>query len=136
MVFVKVSFELELSPIPVMVYADSNRLCQVIVNLVNNAVKYSPEHSPVQVGINQYQCVAIIQVSDAGSGIPKEQQEHIFEPFYRTPDVQTSAKSGLGLGLAICKDIVERHGGRIWCDSCSNKGSCFFVELPWPDPEQ
>src|SRR5437660_621763 len=68
--------------------------------------------------------------SDNGPGIPKNEQSRIFEPFYRGSDVQTTVKSGLGLGLTICKDIVERHAGRIWCRSRPGKGSIFIVELP------
>jgi len=69
-------------------------------------------------------------VHDSGQGIPKEEQKYIFETFYRSPDAQTARKSGWGLGLAICKDIVERHGGCIWCESRVGGGSTFFVELP------
>ena len=72
----------------------------------------------------------VIQVQDAGQGIPQQQLKLIFETFYRAPDARTSSKDGWGLGLAICKDIVERHGGRIWCDSTPGKGTTFTVELP------
>lgn len=113
-----------------MLLVDCDRIAQVIVNLVSNAIKYSPERSPVEVEINSQQGNALIQVRDYGRGIGKDQQEHIFETFYRTPDAQSSAKFGLGLGLAISKDIVERHGGRIWCESQVGKGSTFFVDLP------
>ena len=109
---------------------DCDRIAQVMVNLVSNALKYSPEGTPVEVDIDSQQGNALIQVHDHGKGISKDQQEHIFETFYRTPDAQSSAKFGLGLGLAISKDIVERHGGRIWCESQVGKGSIFFVDLP------
>lgn len=113
-----------------MVHADTDRLNQVIVNLVMNALKYSPEESAVQVSVSQHGNRALISVSDAGSGIPGDQQALIFEPFYRSPEFCVSAKSGLGLGLAICKEVVERHGGHIWCESDVGQGSTFFVELP------
>ena len=109
---------------------DCDRIAQVMVNLVGNAIKYSPEHSPVEVDVSSKQGNALIQVRDHGKGIARDQQEHIFETFYRTPDAQSSAKFGLGLGLAISKDIVERHGGSIWCESQVGKGSTFFVNLP------
>src|SRR5258708_4488869 len=109
---------------------DSNRLSQVVVNLVSNAIKYSPQESPVQVQVVERDSVAVIEVHDAGKGIPKEQQAYIFEPFYRAPDAEVSSKRGMGLGLAISKDIVERHGGRIWCESKRGQGTTFFVELP------
>ncbi|MDQ6662482.1 MAG: HAMP domain-containing histidine kinase [Chloroflexota bacterium] len=122
--------QLDMSSLEVMLYADAYRLKQVIVNLVNNAIKYSPEESLVKVFVGQQQNIGILEVSNLGSGIPGEQQARIFEPFYRAPDVQLTSKSGIGLGLTICKDIVERHGGRIWCRSYPEKGSTFIVELP------
>jgi len=122
--------ELEMPMVPVTLKADSERLNQVVVNLVDNALKYSPEDTAVKVSIGQYDDIALLRVHDAGPGIPEEQQTLIFEPFYRVTNVQSSWKSGLGLGLAICKDIVERHGGHIGCNSQVGKGSVFFVGLP------
>src|SRR5207244_2372059 len=120
---------------PVMLEADRERLSQVVINLVSNAVKYSPEDCPVQVHVSQHDEEASIQVCDGGPGIPLDQQTRIFEPFYRTPTVQCSSKRGLGLGLTICKEIVEQHGGRIWCDSCEGKGTTFSVALPLRFPQ-
>src|SRR5205823_10968568 len=105
------SIELEGPATPVMLKADSERLSQVVTNLVSNAIKYSPDESPVQVSVQQRDKVVVIEVHDGGLGIPKEERKHIFETFYRSPNAQTARKSGWGLGLAICKDIVERHGG-------------------------
>ena len=124
------TIELEAPPIPVMLQADSGRLEQVVINLVSNALKYSPENSPVKVLVDQHRDIGVIEVCDQGIGIPKDEQSHIFEPFYRGSDVQTTVKSGLGLGLTICKDIIERHSGRIWCRSRLGKGSTFIIELP------
>lgn len=115
---------------PVIMQADEARLSQVIVNLVNNALKYSPPDSIVQVFVDKRRDIDIIEVADTGPGIPQEDRAHIFEPFYRSPNVCTTSKSGLGLGLAICKDIVQRHGGRIWCRSQVGRGSTFIVEMP------
>jgi len=114
----------------VQMYADVERLHQVVVNMVSNALRYSSEQSLVKVQVYQNRDIGIIEVQDNGSGISKDLQAHIFEPFYRGPQEQVSSKSGLGLGLAICKDIVERHDGRIWCRSRLGKGSTFIVELP------
>jgi len=122
--------ELEEPPATVIIKADSDRVNQVITNLVSNALKYSPEDTPVQVTIRRLDTAVCIAVHDQGQGISKEQQKHIFEAFYRTPDARISKKRGWGLGLAICKDIIERHDGRIWCESKAGKGSTFFVELP------
>ncbi len=121
---------LEMPPTAVNVHVDSDRLAQVIVNLVNNAVKYSPDGSPLDICISQQEKYALLQVRDYGKGIAKDQLERIFDTFYRTPDAEKSSKRGLGLGLAISKEIVERHGGRIWAESERGKGSTFYVEIP------
>ena len=114
----------------VMLHADNDRLRQVVTNLISNAIAYSSTNEPVKVLVDQYRDIGIIEVFDRGPGIPVEQQTHIFEPFYRGSHTQSNSKSGLGLGLAICKDIVERHAGRIWFRSRPGKGSTFIVELP------
>jgi signal transduction histidine kinase len=115
---------------PINANVDADRFSQVVVNLVNNAVKYSPEGKAVEVSLSQQDKMALLQVRDQGKGIAKDQQERIFDTFYRTPDAESSSKRGLGLGLAISKEIVERHGGRIWVESTPGKGSTFFVEVP------
>lgn len=122
--------ELTVPATPVLLEADSDRLSQVVINLVSNAVKYSPEDCAVQVHVSQHDGEALIQVCDAGRGIPLDQRTRIFEAFYRAPTAQGSLKQGLGLGLTICKEIVEWHGGRIWCESCEGKGTTFVVALP------
>jgi signal transduction histidine kinase len=118
------------SDTPATIYGDHHRLTQVVSNLVTNALKYSPVSSPIEVSINQDTQHISIQVRDYGLGMEQEQLEHIFEAFYRTPAAQASATGGLGLGLAITKQIVDLHGGRIWCTSEQGCGSTFFVELP------
>ena len=124
------TIELKVAAEPVSVQADEMRLSQVVTNLVSNALKYSPSESTVKVQVERSAHRAIFSVQDAGQGIPYEQQESIFQPFYRTSDARASTVGGTGLGLAICKDIVERHLGRIWCKSQVGSGSTFFVELP------
>src|SRR5579859_1423813 len=121
---------LELSPSPVLVQADCERIGQVLTNLVSNAVKYSAENSIIQVGVSQTRGKAIVQVHNEGAPIPEELQANLFEPFYRTPAAQSSSKKGWGLGLAISKQIVERHGGRIRVESSQGKGTTFTIELP------
>ncbi len=121
---------LEMPAQPMNVDIDTDRMSQVLTNLISNAAKYSPEKSTIDVHLAQRASSVLLSVTDHGRGIAEDQQERIFETFYRTPEAQSSSKSGLGLGLAISKDIVERHGGRIWCESALGEGSTFFVELP------
>jgi signal transduction histidine kinase len=109
---------------------DYDRMAQVLTNLISNAAKYSPEKKPIEVKLSRKPGAALLSVTDHGRGIEKDQLERIFETFYRTPEAQSSSKRGLGLGLAISKDIIERHSGRIWCESVVGQGSTFFVELP------
>ncbi|PZW36502.1 signal transduction histidine kinase [Thermosporothrix hazakensis] len=118
---------------PIKVLIDKDRLAQVLVNLVSNALKYSAEGSPVELGLKREEhspASALIWVKDHGKGIAPDQLSRIFEAFYRDPDAQASSAKGLGLGLAISKEIVDRHNGRIWCESEPGHGSTFFVRLP------
>ena len=119
--------DLEIPPDPLLLQADDRRLTQVIINLVTNAVKYSPENRFIQVTVRENQTYVTLQVHNDGSVIPQEYQQHIFEPFYRLP----SNEQGWGLGLPICKEIVEGHSGRIRVESSEEKGTTFFVELPY-----
>ena len=123
-------FDLEIASNPLILQADCLRMSQVITNLVTNAVKYSPEGSAVRMQVDQKQSSVILQVHNDGPAIPQEVQATIFEPFYRLPSDQSSSKKGWGLGLSITKEIVERHGGKIWVESSEGKGTTFFVQLP------
>jgi len=115
---------------PIKMQLDGDRMSQVLTNLISNAAKYSPDKLPIEVSIGIKENTVELTVRDHGKGIAQDQLEHIFETFYRTPEAESSSKRGLGLGLAISKGIVERHGGRIWCESVAGEGSTFFVELP------
>jgi len=128
------SIELDAPLTPIEMQGDSNRLSQVVINLVGNALKYSAVDKPVIVRVQSTPAVAIIAVQDFGRGIPSDEQKRIFEAFYRTSEAQKHVKRGMGLGLAISRDIIERHGGRIWCDSIPGEGSTFVVELPLQEP--
>lgn len=114
------------------VYIDKDRICQVILNLISNARKYSPKHEPITVRIERQDEQSIIAIQDRGVGIPPEKLPHIFERFYRVPDieVQNGSSVGVGLGLYISQKIVERHGGRIEVQSSPGKGSTFSIILP------
>jgi signal transduction histidine kinase len=97
---------------------------------VSNGIKYSPEDKPVEVCVCRSDKNALLQVKDHGCGIAPDEISHIFEMFYRTREAHSSTTKGLGLGLAISKDIIDRHEGRIWCESELGVGTTFFVELP------
>ena len=111
---------------------DSERIGQVILNLLSNARKYASKDSCITVRIERQQDEAVIAVIDRGIGIPTEKLAYIFERFYRVPEieVQTGSSSGAGLGLYIAQKIVEHHGGRLTVSSVSGKGSTFTVYLP------
>jgi PAS domain S-box-containing protein len=115
---------------PLHVQGDPYRLEQVIVNLLENALKYSPNGGPIHVSLEKRDSLALLSVRDPGIGIPADQQQHLFERYFRARNVSTKSYGGLGLGLYICRDIVERHGGRIWVESEVGRGSTFYVALP------
>ncbi len=112
------------------VVADSNRMKQVLLNLIDNAVKYSDQSSPVRLNLYQENGQAIIQVCDAGQGIPLSQQAKIFERFYRGDEARSRSGNGAGLGLSIVKTLVEGMGGSIKVFSKLGKGSVFTVSFP------
>jgi len=124
------SIELELPAACLLLQVDEKRLTQVLVNLVNNAVKYSPEHSVIHARVCAGDAHVIFQVQNKGTVLSPTQLEQLFKPFYRTLDAETSPVKGWGLGLSISKEIVERHGGQIWAESSVEKGITFFVRLP------
>jgi len=113
--------------------ADRERIEQVVVNLLSNAIRYSPEGGPIDLTAERANEKVHLSVRDHGLGIPKEHQQLVFERFGRA---HGSAFGGLGLGLAITKGIVERHGGRIWLESTGRpgEGSVFHVQLPLRPP--
>ncbi|HEX6122340.1 MAG TPA: ATP-binding protein [Ktedonobacterales bacterium] len=126
--------QLTLPEQPVRIRADMDRLCQVLDNLVSNALKYSPARTAISVELSQVGNEALIQVRDHGFGIPREYLSHIFERFYRVPEARIGSGSGLGLGLGlfISREIIERHHGRIWAKSTPGRGSTFTIALPLP----
>jgi signal transduction histidine kinase len=111
-------------------YADPRRVRQVLRNLVENAVKYSPDGGPVTVAVEQTQEWLLVSVSDEGLGIKPEDVDLIFERFYQADSASTRRVGGSGLGLSICRAIVEAHGGTIWVESEPGSGSTFSFTLP------
>lgn len=119
------------------IIADEDKIDQVLTNLINNAIKYSPRGGEVRVkGVCEGDTV-LISVSDQGIGIPKEHQAKIFERFHRVDNRDTREAGGTGIGLFLVKHLVERHGGQIWVESEEGKGSTFIFRLPLePPPDQ
>ncbi len=111
------------------VLADSSRLHEILANLVDNAIKYSPKNTTVEISFIKTDGFAQVNVSDQGYGIPDEAKQHLFEKFYRVNRSATEAK-GTGLGLFVTKELVERQGGKIWFDSQVGKGTTFYFTLP------
>jgi PAS domain S-box-containing protein len=112
------------------VAADAGQLRQVISNLIDNAVKYSPDGGKVTVALEERDHHVQFAITDAGLGIPAPEQQRIFEKFYRLDPDMTRGIGGTGLGLYICRELVRRVNGRIWVESVRGKGSTFFVEVP------
>ncbi len=111
------------------IQADRGRLRQIVLNLLNNAFKHTPEGGRITVSAKQEHNNLIIQVSDTGIGIPEGEQERVFNPYHRI-DSDRERFSGLGLGLALCRTLVELHGGKIWVKSRPGKGSKFAFSIP------
>ena len=113
-----------------MIMGDKDRLGQVLTNLISNAIKYSPQANQVDLSITTSNKTVMLGVRDYGVGIPKAQQKHIFDRFYRGRVSRSKAFPGLGMGLYIALEIVKRHGGKITVESEEGKGSTFVVSLP------
>ncbi|MDE2590712.1 MAG: PAS domain S-box protein [Patescibacteria group bacterium] len=114
----------------VKVYADRDRINQVLVNLISNAIKYSPNSKNVEVIVSTDKKRVTIAVKDYGIGIPKDSQSKVFERFYRVMGEKEKDISGLGLGLYLSREIILQHNGNIWFTSEENKGTTFFFTLP------
>ena len=112
------------------VLGDAERLGQLLVNLLHNAVKFSSAGQEVSVGARLVDDEVLLAVADHGVGIPSAEQSRIFERFYKVDRARNRSPGGTGLGLAIARHIAEAHGGRIWVESEEGKGSTFTVALP------
>src|SRR5581483_945672 len=123
---ITVSAPARLAPIA----ADPSKLRQVLANLLENALKYSPDGGPVEVRLEQLSRTLRIAVRDEGLGIPGPKQQRIFEKFYRLDPNQIRGVGGTGLGLYICRELLSRMRGRIWVSSREGVGSTFTCELP------
>lgn len=113
------------------VLADKNRLQQILLNLLNNALKFTPRNGAVTMASHRAEDFVVIEIIDTGCGIPPEQLQRVFEPFVQlTTSIQSTDKPGLGLGLAICRDLAQAMGGKMGVKSEVGVGSTFSVSLP------
>jgi len=126
------AMELRLPEQAVMVKADQDRIGQVMTNYLTNALKYAPADRPIAVSLSQEADHARVQVRDQGPGLLPEEQERIWQRFYRTPGVQAEKQVGgnLGMGLYICRSIITQHGGQTGVESTPRAGATFWFTLP------
>ncbi len=130
------TIELETSPPEAIALVDPNRLRQVLINLIDNAVKYSAPETSVTVKVGCEERQAVLQICDRGAGIPLAHQARIFERFYRVDDTRCRSTGGTGLGLSIVKTLVEGMGGSVSLRSRPGEGSTFIVRLPRAEAQQ
>lgn len=115
---------------------DTDQMMRVIDNIMNNAIKYSPDGGTITVRLQQRQNQVLLSIADQGLGIPRKDLSKIFDRFYRADKARSRAQGGTGLGLAIAKEIVNAHGGKIWADSREGHGSTFYISLPYEPMEE
>ncbi len=115
---------------------DQDKMTQVIDNIINNALKYSPDGGTITCRLMETHNSVVLSVTDEGLGIPRKDLMHIFDRFYRVDKARARSMGGTGLGLAISKEVLNLHGGNIWATSVENKGSTFFISLPYEAYEE
>lgn len=115
---------------------DQDKITQVIDNIMNNALKYSPDGGTITCRLMETHNSVVLSITDEGLGIPRKDLQHIFERFYRVDKARARSMGGTGLGLAISREVLMLHGGRIWATSVENKGSTFFISLPYESFEE
>ena len=126
----RVALNLELDSTPLQTNLDSNRFAQVVNNIMDNALRHTPEGGYVIVGAKRVNENVQISIQDSGEGVSPEEASHLFDRFYRTDESRTRDDGGSGLGLAIAKSIIELHKGKIWAESEKGKGLKILIELP------
>ncbi|MGB6407661.1 MAG: ATP-binding protein, partial [Planococcus donghaensis] len=131
----KVNFMRQLPKEQYFVEIDPDKLTQVIDNIISNALKYSPEGGKVRFNMTVEEGFLLIQISDEGMGIPKENVDRIFDRFYRVDRARSREMGGTGLGLAISKEMINAHGGVIWAESKLGKGTSIFFTLPFEEDD-
>lgn len=129
------SLTLELPDFPLPARADRQYLENMVLTLIANASEFTPEEGQIKISAWQDSTSSVVKVSDTGIGIPAEEQERIFQPYYQVKQGRVRRHRDSGLGLAITKFLVELHGGKIWVESIVRQGSSFFLSLPRMEPE-
>lgn len=114
---------------------DPDKLTQAIDNIMNNAIKYSPDGGIITCRLVDTQNNLILSIADQGLGIPRKDIKKVFERFYRVDKARSRQQGGTGLGLSIAKEVIEAQGGHIWVNSAENRGSTFYISLPY-DPQE
>ncbi|WP_010495260.1 cell wall metabolism sensor histidine kinase WalK [Ligilactobacillus acidipiscis] len=112
---------------------DPDKFIQVIDNIMNNAIKYSPDGGVITCRLVETHDHVLLSISDQGLGIPKKDLGRIFDRFFRVDKARSRAQGGTGLGLAISREVIEMHNGRIWVESLEGKGSTFYITLPYEE---
>ncbi len=127
----KYTIEREITNRQIWIEVDTDKMIQVFDNIMNNALKYSPEGSVIKCSLKETHDNVVISITDRGLGIPKKDLPHIFNRFYRVDKARARSMGGTGLGLAISKEVVERHQGKIWVNSIDGEGTTFYILLPY-----
>jgi len=118
------------------VEVDTDKMIQVIDNIMNNAIKYSPDGGIITVKLMETHNNIVLSINDQGLGIPKKDLTKIFDRFYRVDKARARQQGGTGLGLAISREVIKAHGGAIWAESRENRGSTFYIMLPYEPYEE
>ncbi|EDP67862.1 histidine protein kinase; sensor protein [Carnobacterium sp. AT7] len=113
------------------VEVDADKMIQVLDNIMNNAIKYSPDGGTITCGLVETNTSVIFSISDEGLGIPKRDLANVFDRFFRVDKARARSMGGTGLGLAISKEVVQKHKGKIWAESTEGKGTTFYISLPY-----
>ena len=121
----------EITNSQIWVELDTSKFTQVVDNIMNNAIKYSPDGGVITARMIDRKTEVVLSITDQGLGIPMKDLGHIFDRFFRVDKARSRAQGGTGLGLAISKEIIERFGGKIWVESSEGKGSTFSISLPY-----
>ncbi|EOH90620.1 PAS domain S-box protein [Enterococcus asini ATCC 700915] len=115
---------------------DPDKIIQVIDNIMNNAIKYSPDGGTITVHLSETHNNILLSITDQGLGIPKKDLQKVFDRFYRVDKARARKQGGTGLGLAITKEVIKAHGGNIWVESQEGRGSTFYITLPYEPYEE